>query len=74
MGASVARGFEMVATVAVFSVLGLLLDTWLGTTPLLTIGLSVFAMVGTFVRLWYQYDAEMRAHEARLREQREIPP
>ncbi|HEX9258415.1 MAG TPA: AtpZ/AtpI family protein [Acidimicrobiales bacterium] len=72
-GGTLARGLEMVATVVVFCLIGLLLDAWLGITPVLTIALGVFAVIGQFVRMWYVYDAEMRGHEARMRDQREIP-
>jgi F0F1-type ATP synthase assembly protein I len=63
-GEALSRAFEFAVTTALFFVLGLLLDRWLGTTPLFMLVLTVFTLVGQFVRIWYAYDAEMRRHEA----------
>jgi len=59
-----ARAVEIVATPVVFGVLGSLVDRWLGTRPLFTIGLAVFAVVGIFAKLWLGYDRQMRDHES----------
>lgn len=59
-----ARAVEIVATPVVFGFIGSLADRWLGTRPLLTIGLAVFAVVGIFVKLWLGYDRQMRDHES----------
>lgn len=58
-GDSLGRGAEMAISVLVFSVIGLLLDAVIGTTPTITIALVVFSLVGNFVRMYYQYKAVM---------------
>ena len=63
-GDGLARAFEIAVTPAVFGAMGHGLDRWLGLTPVLTIVFVVLALVGMFVRLWYGYDTEMKAHEA----------
>ena len=40
------------------------LDHRLGWTPVLTIAFVTYAVVGSFVRLWYGYVAKMRAAES----------
>lgn len=65
-GDTLSRAFEFAGVVGVFLFLGWLVDRWLGTQPLFMILLTVFALVGQGVRLWYAYDAQMRKHEARL--------
>ncbi|MDA2974178.1 MAG: AtpZ/AtpI family protein [Ilumatobacteraceae bacterium] len=55
-------------TVLAFLGIGLLVDTWLGTRPVFTIGLVVFAAVGTFVRMKLVYDATMSRLESERRE------
>jgi len=63
-GGAFSAAFELALTPAVFAGLGYLLDGWLGLFPVFTLGLLGFALVGMFVRAWYAYDAQMRAHEA----------
>ena len=63
-GDGMARAFELVATPLVFGGIGLLIDRVAGTSPVFVVVLGLFGVVGTFVRLWYGYDAEMRTHEA----------
>jgi F0F1-type ATP synthase assembly protein I len=63
---TLSRAFEFAITTALFVGLGWLVDRWLGTTPAFTIVLSVLGLVGQFARIWYAYEAEMRAHEAAL--------
>ena len=67
---NLARGMDIALTLLVFLVAGYLLDRWLGLFPIFTITLTVFAAVGTFVRLKYTYDAEMERLEAERRELR----
>ena len=62
-GDSLARAFELAVTTLIFFGIGWALDAWLGTTPWFMIGLSLFALVGQFIKLWYAYDIEMRQHE-----------
>lgn len=57
------NGVEIVGVVIVFFFIGFGLDRLLDTAPWFTVGMTVFGIVGTFVRAWYAYDAEMRYHE-----------
>lgn len=57
------KGMELALTLALFVGLGWLVDRWLGTSPVFVIALSLFAVVGQMVRMWYAYDARMRALE-----------
>ena len=58
------QGMEMALTVLVFLGIGFLLDSIFGTKPLLTIIFVVFAMVGTFVKMYLAYSLRMKALEA----------
>lgn len=60
-------GVEIVGTIVVAFLIGWALDSWLNTTPLFMVGLTVLAVVAKAVVSWYTYDAQMRAHEAELR-------
>jgi len=60
---SSSNGAEMAAAVAVFLVVGLLLDSWLGTSPWFTLALTLFAAVGQFVKMWFTYSARMNGLE-----------
>lgn len=64
---SLGHGMDVALSVAIFIVLGWLLDRWLGTAPVFTIALIVVAAVGQFIRLKYTYDAEMERLEAERR-------
>ena len=66
--ANLGRGMDTALTVLAFLGIGLLVDTWLGTRPIFTIGLVVFAAVGTFVRMKLVYDATMSRLESERRE------
>jgi ATP synthase protein I len=57
------HGMEAALTILLFLGIGYGLDRWLGTMPLLTIVLVLFAAVGTFVKLKYSYEARMRVLE-----------
>ncbi len=61
------RGMDVALTLAVFLGLGWMIDAWLGIFPAFTVGLVVFAAVGTFIRLKYTYDATMERLEAERR-------
>ena len=63
-GDGMSRAFELVVTPLVFGGIGWLIDRVAGTSPFFVVALGLFGVVGTFVRLWYGYDAEMRSHEA----------
>lgn len=58
------RGMDLALVTLVFLGLGYALDRWLGTEPLLMITLVVVSMVGQFVKMWFDYDAKMKALEA----------
>jgi F0F1-type ATP synthase assembly protein I len=58
------RAIEMVLTPIIAGAIGYALDRAFGTLPLLTILFVVAAMVAAFAKMYYSYDAEMRAHEA----------
>lgn len=64
-GNGLSRAFELAVTPAVFGGIGYVLDRVFGLVPVLTIALLLLSLVGMFVRMWYGYDAEMKAHEAR---------
>jgi F0F1-type ATP synthase assembly protein I len=62
------RGVEIAVSVLIFTVAGLVIDSRAGTTPWLTIGLFVFSVTGSFVRLYYVYSARMASLEAERKE------
>jgi hypothetical protein len=64
LGDESARGVELAVTPLVFGVLGWLVDGWLGTGPWLALAFAAFALVGTIAKMWFTYDAEMRALES----------
>jgi hypothetical protein len=57
------RGTELAITPLVFVGIGFGLDRLLGTTPWLTLLVSVVGITGTMVKLWLGYDQDMRAQE-----------
>ncbi len=61
---SLGRGMDLALTLLVFLGLGALIDRWLGLFPLFTIVLTLFAAVGSFLRMKFVYDATMERHEA----------
>jgi F0F1-type ATP synthase assembly protein I len=63
---ALARGFEFAATTVVFSVVGWFVDRTVHTAPVFVVAFTVLGLVGQFVRIYYAYSAEMRAHEAAL--------
>lgn len=62
-GEGLARAFEMAVTPAVFAGVGYGIDRTVGVWPWATVVLLMFALCGMFIRTWYAYDAEMKAHE-----------
>lgn len=58
------RAFELAVTPFVAFGVGYLMDRVLGTLPLFSIIWVVLAVVTTFVKLYLQYDAQMKAHDA----------
>jgi hypothetical protein len=57
------RGFELAGVTAVFVLVGLGLDSLLGTRPVCTIVLGVLAIIGLGVRAFYGYRADMDAEQ-----------
>ena len=62
--AGLGQGMEMALTLAVFFGLGWLIDRAAGTQPVFMIALTVFAVVGQSLRMWFEYDARMKRLEA----------
>lgn len=52
-------GMEITLTIVLFVLIGLAVDSWLGTTPWFVIGLFLFAAVASGLRLYYAYNYEM---------------
>jgi F0F1-type ATP synthase assembly protein I len=69
-GNAVADGFakavEFVVTPCLFGVGGLFLDRWLGTSPVFTVILFVWALTVTVGMTIRDYNQKMRAEEDRL--------
>jgi len=65
-GEGLARAFELAFTPAIFAGIGLGIDSLIGTVPVFTIALLVFAFVGMFVRMWFGYDHAMQRHESKV--------
>jgi len=63
-GNTLAIAMEFAVGPVIFGALGWFLDQWLGWFPVLTIALGILGVVGSFLRMWYRYDAEMREKEA----------
>jgi uncharacterized membrane protein YqgA involved in biofilm formation len=57
------RGPEMALSVLVFTVVGLIIDSQVGTMPIVTIALVVFSVVGNFIRMYYTYEGRMKTLE-----------
>ena len=58
------KGIDVALVTLTFLGLGYVLDRWLDTKPLFMIALVCLALVGEFVRFWYDYDSRMRVLEA----------
>ncbi len=58
------KGMDFALVVLVFLGIGWALDSWLGTRPGFMIGLVVLAVVGQFVKMYYDYKSAMETHEA----------
>lgn len=58
--------------VLVFFFAGFGMDHWLGTKPWFTLGLTIFGIVGTFVRAYYAYVAEMDRHQRDRQQSRTV--
>ncbi|MGB8857971.1 MAG: AtpZ/AtpI family protein [Ilumatobacteraceae bacterium] len=73
-GQTLGRGMDFALVVLVFLGLGYGLDRWLGTRPAFMIGLVVFSVVGQFIKMYFEYTAAMRGHEAELHAARQAAP
>jgi F0F1-type ATP synthase assembly protein I len=58
------RAMELALTPVVAGGIGYIVDRIAGTVPVFTIVFLVLAVVGTFVKMYYAYDAKMKAHDA----------
>jgi ATP synthase protein I len=63
-GPTLGRGMDFALVVLVFLGIGYGIDRWLGTRPWFMIGLVIFAVIGQFIKMYYDYTAAMEAHEA----------
>lgn len=63
--AGISHGAELAGSIVVFFAIGFGLDAWLGTTPVFMICLTVFSVVGQFVKTYYVYNRAMSQLEAR---------
>jgi len=73
-GKTLGRGMDFALVVLVFLGIGYGLDRWLDTRPAFMVGMVVFSMVGQFVKMYYEYTAEMKVHEAELAARRTGAP
>lgn len=60
----ISQGAELAGSVVVFLLIGFGIDAWLGTTPLFMISLTVFAVVGQSVKMYFTYSRQMERLEA----------
>lgn len=63
-GNALGLAVEMVGTPMIFGLLGWLLDRWLGTSPVFTLVLFLFGIVGMAVKTYYAYAEKMKQEEA----------
>ncbi len=61
---------DFALVVLVFLGIGYGLDRWLDTKPAFMIGLVLFSVIGQFIKMYYEYSAEMDRHEAERAEKR----
>lgn len=71
---NVGRGMDFALVTLVFLGIGWAIDRALGTRPAFMIGCVVFAVAGQFVKMYYEYEATMRGHEAELAAARDAAP
>jgi F0F1-type ATP synthase assembly protein I len=58
------RAFELALTPIVAAGLGYVLDRIIGTVPLFAVAFLVLAVVASFIKMYYAYDAKMKVHDA----------
>lgn len=59
----VSQGVELAVGIAVFFAIGFALDAWWDTTPVFMIALTLFAVAGNFVKMYFSYSSAMRHEE-----------
>jgi len=57
-------GIELALASVVFGLLGLWIDSKMGTTPILFIGFFIFGFLGSAFSVYYLFKEEMAAHDA----------
>jgi F0F1-type ATP synthase assembly protein I len=60
----IGKGIDVALVTLAFLGIGYGLDRWLDTKPLFMVVLVVLALIGEFLRFWYDYDARMKVLEA----------
>ncbi len=60
---NIGRGMDLALVTLVFLGIGYGLDRWFNTRPVFMICFVMLALVGQFVRMRYDYEQRMRAHE-----------
>ena len=63
-GNALGLAVEMVGTPMIFGLVGWLLDRWLDTSPVFTLVLFLFGIVGMGVKTYYAYVEKMKREEA----------
>jgi F0F1-type ATP synthase assembly protein I len=71
-GDGLSIAFELVATPAIFGLIGFAVDRWLGTTPLFILAFSGVAFVTVLSLTLWRYDAAMERPERERREARAV--
>ena len=73
-GQTLGRGMDFALVVLVFLGIGYVLDRWLDTRPAFMVGLVIFSVVGQFIKMYFEYTAQMKVHEAELVASRHTQP
>lgn len=60
----IGKGIDVALVTLAFLGIGYGLDRWLNTKPVFMVALVVLALIGEFLRFWYDYDARMKVLEA----------
>jgi F0F1-type ATP synthase assembly protein I len=65
-GSGAAKGADLFGIVVFFLGIGWMLDKAFGTKPVFMVSLVVLGFVGSLLRTWYAYDADMRDQETKI--------
>jgi len=57
-------GIELALASVVFGLLGLWIDSKIGTTPILFLGFFIFGFLGSVFGSYYRFKEEMAAHDS----------